>query len=257
MRIATWNINGIRARSEFVELWLRDRQPDVVGFQELKAPDESFPHEIFDNLGYHVVTHGQKSWNGVAVISRSPMEVTQTGLPGQDENGSRLLSVSVEGMNFTSVYCPNGKDLDHPDFAMKLGWFDSLIDHWSAHHDKTGSHVLCGDFNIAPTALDSWYGEKGDGAIFHTEEERQRLASLLDTGLTDVFRQHHPSEQAFSWWDYRRMAFPQNHGLRLDFLLATRPLAERTREVMIDRDYRKKKNGITASDHAPVYADID
>lgn len=257
MRIATWNVNGLRARMDYLMLWLEQRQPDVVGLQELKVTDDQFPFAAFEALGYQALVHGEKAWNGVAILSKEPAELLHQGLGGQDGFGSRLLSVRVGGLVFETVYCPNGKTLDHDDFPKKLAWFDSLLDHWQAHHDPAAATVLCGDFNIVPAAPDSWRGAAGDGTLFHTQEERSRLERLMDLGLEDLFRRCHPDREAFSWWDYRGGAFHRGHGLRIDLLLGTRSVAERTREVEIDRDFRKKQNGLSASDHAPVYADLD
>ncbi len=258
MRIATWNINGLRARLDFILHWLRERKPDVVGLQELKLSDDQFPHDAFEEAGYRAATHGQKAWNGVAILTRSeaePAEVTQTGLPGQEEFGSRLISAKVAGISFTTLYCPNGKTLEHADYGRKLAWYETLAEHVAATLRPGDPVVLCGDFNICPSALDSWHA-KPEG-IFHTEEERARLQRLLDWGLVDVFRERHPDSAEFSWWDYRGGAFHRKHGLRIDFLLATKSLLERVRSVEIDREYRKKKEGLTASDHAPVFADLD
>ena len=262
MRIATWNVNGLRARLEFVLHWLRARQPDLVGLQELKLADEQFPHAELAAAGYRAASHGQKAWNGVAVLHREPLalEVCQRGLPGQEELGARLLSVraaSADGpLRFTTVYVPNGKHVGHEDFPRKLAWFDALADHLAERHDPREPAVVCGDFNVCPGPLDSWNEDELRGGIFLTDEERSRFARCLDWGLTDLFRRLHPEKQAFSWWDYRGGAFHRNLGLRIDFLLATAPVAARVESVEIDRDYRKKKDGFTASDHAPVLADL-
>ena len=255
MKIATWNINGLKARTGFMQLWLEARQPDVVGLQELKLTDDIFPHEVFEALGYQAVTHGQKSWNGVAVLSRLPMETLQVGLPDQAKFGSRLLTVRIDDrFDFTTVYCPNGKTLEHDDYPAKLSWFDSLIEHMRG---EQGPRVLCGDFNIVPAALDSWMGESGDGRLFHTDAERTRLDALMQQGLIDLFRARYPDEQVFSWWDYRGGAFHRKQGLRIDLLLGSADIAEHLVEVGTDRDYRKKQDGLTASDHAPVIAELD
>ncbi len=261
MRIATWNVNGLRARLDYVKLWLEAREPDVVGFQELKMEDDKFPHEVFEALGYRCVAHGQKSWNGVAILSRLPIEHVESGLPGQDEFGARLIRARVgdgdAALDFTTVYCPNGKDVDHDDYPRKLAWFDALRE-WSANVVTSDANaVLCGDFNIVPTGLDSWDEEKFVGSVFHTDEERDRLGALMDVGWTDLYRQQEPDTRAFSWWDYRGGSFHRGHGLRIDFLLGTKSVTERLREVEIDRDFRKKKDGLTASDHAPVIARLD
>jgi exodeoxyribonuclease III len=258
MRVATWNINGLRARQDFVRLWLEARKPDVVGLQELKVTDDEFPLDVFDALGYHAATYGQKAWNGVAVLSRHPIEVLDRGLAGEEDFGARLLRVKTGDLDFTTVYCPNGKDLGHDDFPKKLAWFDSLLRYW-ASRDRATPAVLCGDFNVVPAALDSWIGAAAevDGALFHTKDERDRFAKLLELGLVDVFRAQHPDKQTFSWWDYRGGAFHRGQGLRIDLMLASTPVAQRVRAVEIDRDFRKKKEGLLPSDHAPVYADLE
>ena len=188
MRIATWNVNGLRARLEYILMWLNDRQPDVVGLQELKVTDEDFPHEPFIEAGYQVATHGQKSWNGVAILSRRPFELTQRGLPGQDDFGARLISADIDGLDFTTVYCPNGKDVAHADYPRKLQWFDDLANLWATHHRSNRDAIICGDFNVVPNAMDSWRGASAEGTMFHTQDERRRLQAILDLGLTDLFR---------------------------------------------------------------------
>ncbi len=256
MRIATWNINGLRARLDYLCLWLERRRPDIVGLQELKTREDAFPYDAFEALGYHALVHGEKAWNGVAILSREPAELLHQGLAGQEDFGSRLLSARIGSLTFETVYCPNGKTLDHDDFPRKLAWFDGLLEHWRTHHETEQQVVLCGDFNIVPRALDSWRGEAGDGSLFHTAEERRRLDALMDLGLHDLYREAKPDEQAFSWWDYRGGAFHRGHGLRIDLLLGTEPVRRRLSDAAIDRDFRKKQDGLTASDHAPVYADL-
>jgi exodeoxyribonuclease-3 len=256
MRVATWNVNGLRARLDFVKLWLTERQPNVVGLQELKVQTEEFPHEFFADLGYHALVHGQKSWNGVAILSNLPTELKQAGLPNEDDWGSRLITADIDGrLEFTTVYCPNGKTVEHDDYPNKLRWYESLHQHWQ--QSEHPARLLCGDFNIVPDPLDSWRGEAADGSIFHTQAERARLQALMDTGMIDLFRHLKPDEQMFSWWDYRGGAFHRKQGLRIDFLLGTEAVAAGTRDVTIDRDFRKKQAGLTASDHAPVFADLD
>ena len=261
MRIATWNINGLRARLDFVRLWLETRAPDVVGLQELKMTDDLFPHDAFESLGYRAVTHGQKSWNGVAVLSRLPIERLESGLPGQEDFGARLIRARVgEGeraVDFTTLYCPNGKSVDHDDYPKKLAWFDALHGWAGGFLEPEESAVLCGDFNIVPSELDSWDETRFAGSIFHTDAERERLQRVRDLGLHDLYRELEPDTRAFSWWDYRGGAFHRKQGLRIDFLLGTRAVVDRLRAVEIDRDFRKKKDGLTASDHAPVIATLD
>jgi len=256
MRIATWNINGLRARLDYLLLWLEQRQPDVVGLQELKTAQDQFPYEVFEQLGYHALVYGEKAWNGVAILSREPAEMLHQGLPGQEDFGARLLSARVGSIVFETVYCPNGKTLEHDDYPRKLAWFDALTAHWQTHHDPNEALVLCGDFNIVPAAGDSWRGSAGDGGLFHTDAERQRMAALFELGLYDLYRVRHPEGRDFSWWDYRGGSFHRGQGLRIDMLLGTASVRQRVQDVVIDREYRKKQSGLTASDHAPVYADL-
>jgi exodeoxyribonuclease III len=257
MRIATWNVNGLRARLDFVLHWLRARKPDVVGIQEIKLDEDQFPLLELQACGYQVAAYGQKSWNGVAILSRTPITVTQRGLLGQEELGARLLSADVGGISFTTVYIPNGKFLAHEDFPRKLAWLDALAAHVSTAIPRDRPAVLCGDFNLCPDERDSWNEEQLRGSIFHTDAERSRFRRIVEGGWVDLFRHRHPDQRDFSWWDYRAGAFHKRQGLRIDFLLATPPLLERVRSIEIDRDYRKKKDGLIPSDHAPVFADLD
>jgi exodeoxyribonuclease-3 len=256
MRVATWNINGLRARLDLLLLWLRDRKPDVVGLQELKLDDDKFPREAIEAAGFHALCHGQKSWNGVAILSREPAVATQVGLPGQEAAGARLLTAQVGELSFTTVYCPNGKSVGHPDFPLKLAFFDALAAHLGAV-PASGPAVVGGDFNVAPGPLDSFDEERLRGSIFHTDAERARIARLAELGYADVFRALHPDAQAFSWWDYRAGAFHKKQGLRIDLLLGNPAALARTRAAEIDREFRKKQGGFVPSDHAPVFADLD
>jgi exodeoxyribonuclease-3 len=257
MRIATWNVNGLRARLGFVRLWLEARQPDIVALQELKLSDEHFPHRELAELGYEAAVLGQKAWNGVAVLARRRPAVETAGLPGQEAMGSRLLSARVGDLLVTSVYCPNGKHVAHDDYERKLAWFDALAAHLEGDRSGAGPHVLLGDFNICPGSLDSWDPDGLAGTIFHTDAERRRLQAVLDRGLCDLYRHLRPEEREFSWWDYRGGAFHRGRGLRIDLVLASDDLIPRTRRAEIDRDWRKKRDGLTPSDHAPVVVDVD
>jgi len=258
MRVASWNVNGLRARLAYLCDWLEVRRPDAVALQELKLSDELFPHDELAELGYRACVHGQKAWNGVAVLARSKLDATivQVGLPGQQEAGARLIEVMIDKLTLISVYCPNGKHVDHPDYRAKLGWFDALLEYLDTRHDPAGALILGGDFNICPQALDS-HDEAGlAGSIFHTEAERQRLHQLEQWGLSDLFRRLYPDQQVFSWWDYRGGSFWRNHGLRIDLLLGTEAVAAELREAQVDREFRKKRHGLTASDHAPVVIEL-
>jgi len=257
MKIATWNVNGLRARLGYLLAWLGDRRPDVVGLQELKLTEEQFPNAELEAIGYRAVLLGQKAWNGVAVLARERPELIRAGLPGQEELGARLITARVAGVELTTVYCPNGKHIGHEDFGRKLAWFDALAVHLEQHHDPSRPMILCGDFNVCPGSLDTWNEDELHGSIFHTDEERERLTRVLGWGLADVYRELHPEGRSFSWWDYRAGAFHRNHGLRIDLVLASRPLLARVRSVETDRDARKKRGELQPSDHAPVVIEVD
>jgi exodeoxyribonuclease-3 len=257
VRVATWNVNGLKARLDFLLLWLRERAPDVVGIQEIKLADEQFPHEAFEKAGWHALVHGQKAWNGVAILSRAPARLLERGLPGREGSGARLLSAEVDGLSFTTAYVPNGKHVGHADFPAKLAWLDALSAHLEKTLDPARPAIVCGDFNLCPAPIDSWNEPELAGSIFHTEEERARFRGFLEHGLHDAFREKNPELQAFSWWDYRGGAFHRRQGLRIDLVLATAPTMARVRAVEIDRDWRKKRDALLPSDHAPVVMDLD
>ena len=256
MRIATWNINGLKARLEYLKLWLHAVEPDVVALQELKMTEEQFPRDVFTELGYEAAVHGQKGWNGVAVLSRHAMTVTQVGLPSQDEMGSRLITVDLDGLSVTSVYAPNGKTLEHEDYERKLGWFDALAKHLEDALSPSMPSVVAGDFNIVPKPIDSWNEAGLSGQIFHTREERARISRLESLGLTDAFRHFNADLPGFSWWDYRAGSFHKGMGLRIDLVLATATLLEQVSAATVSRDWRKKVEGHIPSDHAPVWIDL-
>ena len=181
--------------------------------------------------------------------------MVRRGLVGQEAHGARLLTADVSGLRFTTVYVPNGKHVGHEDFGHKLAWLDALPAALTEDADRPA--VVVGDFNVCPAPIDSWNEAGLEGHIFHTDAERERIARLRKAGWRDLFRERHPTRQAFSWWDYRAGSFHKGQGLRIDLLFGTEAALARTREVEIDRDYRKKQDGFTASDHAPVWADLE
>jgi len=259
--LATWNVNGIRARSQRLAEWLAERQPDVVCLQELKIAETDFPHLELLSSGYHAVLSGQQSWNGVAVIAKERPEIVMRELPGAEEAGARFVVAKVLGMEVASVYIPNGKTVAHADYKLKLAWLESLATHIESRA-KSGGDVpllVAGDFNVCPTDLDSYGGARFKGHIFHTDEERALIARLRGAGLIDLYRSKYPDTMSFSWWDYRAGQFHKNEGMRLDMLFASASLAERVKDVYVDREYRKKgkTSGAIPSDHAPVVAVLD
>ncbi len=255
MRIATWNVNSIGARLRFVQHWLGARQPDVVCIQETKVGDDKFPSA--ELAGYACHLFGQQGRNGVAVLTRGAARVRALGQPGAEQAGSRVITVDAGDLTVVSVYVPNGKTVTHADFAMKLDFMRRFAAWLRTVVDPARRMVVGGDFNVAPGDLDSWSPDGLRGTIFHTDEERAAMAAILDVGLVDAYRAKNPDGRMFSWWDYRAGCFHKNQGLRIDLLLATPPLVAATREVWIDREYRKKKEGDIPSDHAPVIADLD
>ena len=249
--IATWNVNSIRARLEHLANWLTQTSPDVVGIQETKVQDADFPHAELAALGYHVLFSGQKSYNGVAVLSKQPATLLASALPGFDDPQRRVLAAKVAGITLVNLYVPNGSAVGSEKYSYKLAWLDALGD-WVAKLVASGEPLmLIGDFNIAPDDRDVHDPEAWRGKILCSEEERQRLRRLIDLGLCDVFRRFEQPAQAFSWWDYRAGGFRRNEGLRIDLILASAALAERCEACDIDVGPRRWEK---PSDHAPVLA---
>lgn len=255
MLIATWNVNGIRARLVRVLEFLAERKPDVVALQELKVKEEEFPHEELKAAGYEAVIVGQQSWNGVGILAKTKPEELARELPGPNA-GARFIVARTNGIEIASVYVPNGKTVAHPEFPLKVAWLERLAK-WVEARDPSVPFVLTGDFNCCPTDLDSYLGEKGRGSIHHTDEERSRIARI-GAVLVDLYRTKYPTEQGFSWWDYRAGSFHKRLGMRLDIFFASPPIASRLKDVTVDREYRKKSKISKAipSDHAPVIADL-
>ncbi len=258
MLLATWNVNGIRARAQRLAEWLAERQPDIACLQELKIVEDDFPHLELRASGYHAVLSGQQGWNGVAVIAKTQPEAVLRELPGAAEHGARFIVARVGDLEVASAYIPNGKSVKHPDYKVKLAWLESLAKHVEARTDRHAPFVLCGDFNVCPTHLDSYGGVRFHGHIHHTDEERALVARLSEAGLVDLFRAKYPDDPGYSWWDYRAGSFHKKEGMRLDLLLASPAVAARVKEVYVDRDFRKKsKAGAIPSDHAPVVAVLE
>lgn len=255
MRIATWNVNSLNVRLGRVEEWVDYAQPDVLCLQETKLADAAFPHLAFQARGYEAAHHGQGRWNGVAILSRVGIDDVVAGMPrsnADDPDEARLLTATCGGVRVSSVYVPNGRSLDDEHYRYKLRWLADLASFVSATGDPTKPTVVTGDFNIAPAPNDVAPGIRAET---HTSTEvRAALATLLEWGMVDVFRQHHPTEPIYSWWDYRAGDFHKGRGLRIDLLLATAAVAERTSFVLIDRQARKGKQ---PSDHAPLLLDAE
>ena len=239
-----------------VEEWLIDVQPDVVCMQETKMAEDAFPTETFAAMGYESVHHGQGQWNGVAILSRVGLEnPIRNFADGQEPDPeARLVTATCAGIRVSSVYVPNGRELDHDHYKYKLAWMKRLIDHLDADTSPTQGVIVTGDYNIAPEDQDVYNPADFVGATHVSEAERQVLRDLEAWGMSDVFRHHHRDDKLYSWWDYRAGGFNQNKGMRIDLILATQSVLEKTRWTIVDRQARK---GEKPSDHAPVLVDID
>lgn len=252
MLLATWNVNSIRARLPRVLAWLQRRSPDVVCLQETKVPDTDFPRAEIAELGYHCLVFGQKTYNGVAILSKKQPADPQLGMPGDPADADkRLVVATIEGVRIVNVYVPNGTSLDDPRYQGKLEWYRRLRRFLDETASPSSELVVCGDFNVAPDDRDVWDPDLWQGQLLFTEPEKNALRNLMAWGLSDTLRRLHPDQTAFTWWDYRNAGFFRGWGLRIDHILASAPLAARCTEVEVDRAERK---GEKPSDHAPVLA---
>ena len=256
MRIATFNVNGINSRLPALLQWLEETQPDVACLQELKAPQEKFPEMEIRAAGYYPIWHGQKSWNGVAILARGtePQEL-QRGLPGDPEDEqSRYIEAAVNGILVVCLYLPNGNPAPGPKFDYKLRWFERLLTRAQQLIDTGAPVVIAGDYNVMPTELDVYKPERWvDDALFRPET-RAAYGRLLDQGWTDALRTMHPDEVIYTFWDYFRDAYGRNAGLRIDHLLLSPALAPRLKAANVDRDVRGREK---PSDHAPTWIELD
>jgi exodeoxyribonuclease III len=257
VRIATWNVNSLKARLPRVEEWLADVQPDVLCMQETKLADDAFPALTFAALGYESAHHGQGQWNGVAILSKVGIEDVVGGFAppsGESDPDARIITARCGGVSVTSVYVPNGRSLDHEHYQYKLRWMAQLRRHIDALARPDDEVVVTGDFNIAPLDADVHDPRKFVGETHTSQAERDLLADLCDWGLVDLFRLRHPdADRVYSWWDYRAGDFHQGRGLRIDLVLGSASVAKRTEFAVVDRNARK---GQLPSDHAPVLIDI-
>ena len=268
MRIATWNVNSLKARLDKVTWWLGRAKPDVLLMQETKLADADAPVAAFRDAGYALAHHGEGRWNGVAVASRVGIEdiVTNFGEPlrpartpevADDEPlaEARMLAAVCNGVRVVCVYAPNGRVVGSPFYEAKLAWFDRLARWLAAAADPAAPLVIGGDMNVAPADSDVWDPAACHGGTHVSEPERRAFARLCEWGLVDAYRRHHPEPNRYTWWDYRAGAFQKNYGMRIDHLLVSAPLAARTVAAEIDREARKGKP--VPSDHAPLLIDVD
>ena len=254
MKIATWNVNSMKVRLPHVLEWLAANSPDVLVLQEINQVTEAFPTEDLAAAGYQSIASGQKTYNGVAVVSRSTADEPVTDFPGFDDPQRRILATTIDGVRVIDLYVPNGSEVGSEKYAYKLGWLDALrgfLESEMRRHDKL---VVLGDFNIAPADADVYDAEKWGDAILCSPAERAALAELLSLGLTDVFRNFDQPEKTFSWWDYRAAGFRRNAGLRIDLILASRAMTAACTASYVDKEPRAWER---PSDHAPVVAEFE
>ena len=256
MLIATWNVNSPNARMPRVEEWLDAVQPDVLCLQETKMTDAQFPALEFSGMGYESAHHGQGRWNGVAILSKVGLDDVVCGFDDgrEPDPDARVVWATCGGVRVVSVYVPNGRELTDPHYEYKLDWLGRLRNHLDAHHTPDEYLVVLGDWNVIPTDDDVWNPAAFEGATHVSQPERDAVQHVKDWGLVDTLRERYPEPGIYSYWDYRNLDFPKGRGIRIDYLLSSRALAERCTVDLIDRNGRK---GDKPSDHTPVMAVYD
>jgi exodeoxyribonuclease-3 len=255
MRLVTWNVNSVRARLARVTAFLKKAAPDVACLQETKVVDADFPADAFRELGYHATFHGQKTYNGVAILSLAPPSEVVKGMQDDEADPeARLLAVTVSGVRVVDVYVPNGQTVGSPKYAYKLRWLARLRAFLDRNCRADQPLVVAGDWNVAPEDRDVWDPAAWRDQVLFSEPEKAALREVAAFGMVDALREKNQEAGVYTWWDYRMGAFHRGFGLRIDHLLMTRPLAARLRSVVVDRDERK---GAEPSDHAPVIAELD
>jgi exodeoxyribonuclease III len=256
LRIASYNINGINPRLHVLTRWLEEFAPDIVGLQELKCTDEAFPGEAIEALGYQAIWHGQRSWNGVALLSRAgpPIEIRRS-LPGDPNlEQSRYIEAAVSGVLIGNLYAPNGNPRPGPKFDYKLAWLDALHAHARALLDSKVPALLVGDFNVIPTEIDVYKPERWLKDALFAPEAREKYRALVGQGWVDAIRRLHPSERIYTFWHYWRNAFERDSGIRIDHALLSPVLAKGLRAAGVDRTPRGWEK---TSDHAPIWIEVE
>ena len=254
MQIATWNVNSLKVRLAHLLQWLEENPVDVLCLQETKLTDDKFPVAEINAAGYHVVFSGQKTYNGVAILSKLPITDVVKNNPRYEDAQQRILAATIDGMRIICAYVPNGQAVDSDKYIYKLAWLESLRE-WLDEEMRTHEHLaILGDYNIAPDDRDVHDPAEWAGQVLCSDKERAALLALNELGLTDSFRMFEQADKSFSWWDYRMLGFRRNRGLRIDHILLSKTLAARCTACAIDRVPRKWEQ---PSDHAPVIATLD
>ncbi len=254
MKIATWNVNSINARMEHLLDWLQRAGPDVVCLQETKCVDDNFPYQAIHDAGYHTAFYGQKSYNGVAILSKHDIDDVQKGFADDDdESPKRLIAATIKGIRIVNTYIPNGTELWTDKFTFKLDWLQRLRRFFDDTCPLDSDVLLCGDFNVAPEELDVWSVPQWEGKLHFSKPERAAMHHVMQWGFVDVFRKMNGDVQEFSWWNYREGAWQRNRGLRIDHIWTSPSLAEKCTGCWIDKSTRELEK---PSDHAPVIAEF-
>lgn len=253
MRLATWNINSLKVRLPHVLKWLAENPVDVLCLQETKQPDEGFPQAELEAAGYHSVFSGQRTYNGVAILSREPAKDIQCGIPDYPDDQKRVIAATFNDVRVVCLYVPNGQSVDSDKYYYKLGWLSALRDWLREELKRHPKLTALGDYNIAPEDRDVYDPVVWQGSVLVSEAERIHFQNLLKLGLHDSFRLFEQPEKSYSWWDYRLMAFRRNRGLRLDHILVSESLARQCKSCVIDKAPRKLER---PSDHAPVLVEL-
>ena len=253
MKLATWNVNSLRVRLPHLLEWLAQTKPDVVCLQETKLEDANFPVADIEGAGYRCLYVGQKTYNGVAILSRTPATDPTLGIPGFADEQKRVVAATVDGVRVVCVYVPNGESVDSPKYDYKLAWLDALRIWLESEIARYPLLAVLGDFNVAPEERDVHDARLWEGKVLFSEPERAALRRLFDLGLIDSFRLFEQPEKSFSWWDYRMNQFKRNMGLRIDHILLSAPLAQNAKASVIEKQMRAQER---PSDHAPVITEV-
>ncbi|WP_367607508.1 exodeoxyribonuclease III [Legionella sp. W05-934-2] len=254
LNLASWNVNSLKVRLPHVLDWLADKQTDILALQETKLIDENFPHAVIEEKGYYVCFSGQKTYNGVAILSRFPMHDVETDVPGLIDPQRRILAATINNIRVINLYVPNGASLDSDKYSYKLDWLKHVSQYVHDQLEKYDYLAVVGDFNIAPSDLDVHDPKEWVECVLVSQKEREAFANLLNMGLVDSFRHQNPDSPTYSWWDYRAASFRRNRGLRIDHILTSPLLTEKLKETGIDKEPRKWEQ---PSDHAPVWASFN
>ena len=258
MKIASWNVNSVRTRIDNILEWIKKETPDILCLQEIKVVTDSFPSEPFEDLGYNLIINGQKSYNGVATLSKFLIEESITEIPNFNDDQARYIetvhSVNSKVIRISNIYLPNGNPYPGDKFDYKLNWMKALKAHLNSLHIKDESFILLGDFNVIPENIDAYDADKWLNDALFTIETRKEFREIISLGLNDMYRAYNPLAKDFTFWDYQRGAWQKNEGIRIDHILASPIAADQITSIIIDKEERDKNK---PSDHVPIIAEID